>query len=42
LASAVTVIARGVDTNTNEKHCGACGEENPRDFSICWQCQRPL
>jgi hypothetical protein len=22
--------------------CGACGEESPRDFSICWQCQRPL
>jgi len=22
--------------------CHACGEESPRDFSICWQCQRPL
>jgi len=22
--------------------CDACGEESPRDFSICWQCQRPL
>jgi len=22
--------------------CGACGEESPRDFAICWQCQRPL
>lgn len=22
--------------------CVACGEESPRDFSICWQCQRPL
>ena len=22
--------------------CGACGEENPRDFAFCWQCQRPL
>jgi len=22
--------------------CGTCGEESPRDFSICWRCQRPL
>jgi len=22
--------------------CSTCGEENPRDFAICWQCQRPL
>jgi hypothetical protein len=22
--------------------CGACGEENPRDFSICWLCQQLL
>jgi hypothetical protein len=22
--------------------CATCGEENPGDFSICWQCQRPL
>jgi hypothetical protein len=22
--------------------CGTCGEENPRDFAVCWQCQRPL
>jgi len=22
--------------------CNACGEENPHDFAICWQCQRPL
>jgi len=22
--------------------CAACGEESPRNFSICWQCQRLL
>ena len=22
--------------------CSACGEESPSEFSICWQCQRPL
>jgi hypothetical protein len=22
--------------------CPACGEENPRHFALCWQCQRPL
>jgi len=22
--------------------CGACGEESPHDFAVCWQCQRPL
>ena len=22
--------------------CSACGEESPRDFAVCWQCQRPL
>jgi hypothetical protein len=22
--------------------CDHCGEDSPRDFSICWQCQRPL
>jgi len=22
--------------------CNACGEESPRDFAICWHCQRPL
>lgn len=22
--------------------CGTCGEESPRDFAVCWQCQRPL
>ncbi|MEK7304114.1 MAG: DUF2007 domain-containing protein [Pseudomonadota bacterium] len=22
--------------------CGACGEENPHDFAVCWQCQRAL
>jgi hypothetical protein len=22
--------------------CPACGEDNPRDFAICWHCQRPL
>jgi hypothetical protein len=22
--------------------CPACGEESPRDFAVCWHCQRPL
>jgi hypothetical protein len=24
------------------QRCGGCGEENPRDFAVCWQCQKPL
>ena len=24
------------------QHCPACGEENPGDFAVCWQCQKPL
>ncbi len=22
--------------------CPSCGEENPRDFAVCWQCQKPM
>ena len=29
-------------TAPGSTRCDACGEESPRDFSICWQCQRPL
>jgi ribosomal protein S14 len=29
-------VVRGVT------RCGACGEENPRSFALCWHCQRPL
>jgi hypothetical protein len=24
------------------QRCANCGEENPRDFAVCWQCQKPL
>ena len=24
------------------RHCAACGEENPGNFELCWQCGRPL
>jgi hypothetical protein len=26
---------------TTPWHCGACGEENPGNFDVCWQCQSP-
>jgi len=26
---------------TTPWHCGACGEENPANFDVCWQCQAP-
>ena len=24
------------------QRCPACDEENPRDFAVCWHCQKPL
>jgi Putative prokaryotic signal transducing protein len=24
------------------QRCPACGEDSPRAFAVCWQCQRPL
>lgn len=24
------------------QRCPACGEDSPRGFAVCWQCQRPL
>jgi len=24
------------------QRCPACGEENPGDFAVCWQCQKPM
>ena len=29
-------------TAPGSTRCATCGEENPCDFAICWQCQRPL
>ena len=26
---------------TTPWHCAACGEENPTNFDMCWQCQAP-
>lgn len=26
---------------TTPWHCRACGEENPANFGVCWQCQAP-
>jgi hypothetical protein len=29
-------------TTGGAQRCGACGEESPPDFAVCWHCQRPL
>jgi Putative prokaryotic signal transducing protein len=29
-------------TLTGVQACPNCGEENPRDFAVCWQCQKPM
>jgi hypothetical protein len=26
---------------TTPWHCATCGEENPANFDVCWQCQAP-
>lgn len=30
------------DAPPGSERCPACGEENPRSFAVCWNCQRPL
>jgi hypothetical protein len=25
-----------------ERACGACGEQSPANFEVCWKCRRPL
>jgi len=27
---------------SGKARCAGCGEENPRNFEVCWHCGRPL
>lgn len=28
--------------STRTKHCVSCGEQNPGEFELCWNCAAPL
>lgn len=42
-ARARAVLAASRTTNTSDSvSCEGCGELSPRNFELCWSCQRPL
>jgi hypothetical protein len=41
-ARKVVATYESAESVSGTMRCNTCGEENPCDFAICWQCQRPL